>query len=115
MSWHDEMQLELARAGESERSGNAGRVRTCLRRAIGHAVTEWQRRDPSLRWGHDFLRQLQGLAADAAVPEEVRGAADRLASRLGTDFRSRSANPMEDARTVLAFVLEQMGEPPEFS
>lgn len=115
MSWRDEMRLELKRAQDGERTGNEGRVRTCLRRAIGYAVTEWQRRDPSIRWGLDFLRQIQGLAADAAVPGRVREAADRLASRLGKDFRSRSTTPMEDARTVLAYVLERMGEPPEFS
>lgn len=115
MNWRDEMRLELKRAQDSERTGNEGRVRTCLRRAIGHAITEWQRRDPSIRWGLDFLRQLQGLATDAAVPAPVRAAAERLASRLGEDFRSRSTTPMEDARTVLAYLLGRMDEPPEFS
>jgi hypothetical protein len=109
------MRLELRRAQEGGRVGNDGRVRTCVRRAIGHALTEWQRREPSLPFGQDFLRQLQRLAAYAEAPDEVRYAAERLTAKLGKDFRSRSETPMEDARTVLAYVLGQMGEPPEFS
>lgn len=115
MTWRDELRVELHRAREAERLGNMGRVRTSVRRAVGHAITEWQRRDPGVRWGRDFLRQLHGLSMDPTVPGEVRGAAERLGSRLGKDFQSRSETPMEDARTILTYVLDRMGEPPDLS
>ncbi|MCU0454359.1 MAG: hypothetical protein MUE68_11955 [Bacteroidetes bacterium] len=115
MRWRDDVRLELERARDGERLGNDGRVRTCLRRAIGVAVTEWQRRDAAIHLGRDYIGQLRGLAEDPSAPGEVRDAADRLGSRLGKDFRSRSATPMEDARTVLTYVLTKMGEAPEIN
>ncbi len=115
MSWREDLVLELARAADGERSGNAGRVRTCLRRAVGIVLTEWQRRDARLELGRDFLRQLRSLSIDPGTPEGVREAAERLGARLGEDFRSRSVAPMEDAKTILSYVLTRMGESPDLS
>ena len=110
MSWREEMHRELARALDAEQAGNAGRVRTCARRAIGIAITEWQRRDTAVRYGPDFLRQLMGLADDRATPVEVQNAATRLGAKLSEDFEARSKEPLQDARIVLRHILERMGE-----
>jgi hypothetical protein len=115
MSWRDDVRRELERATEAERAGNAGRVRTCARRAVGFAITEWQRRDPAAVSGDDFLRQIRALSVEPAVPTGVREAAERLGAKLGEDFRSRSTTPLADASTVLDYVLGRMGESPVLS
>ena len=115
MMWKDQLMAELAMAEESLRAGNAGRARTCARRAVGLAVTEWQRRDPRVSYGADFLRQLQGIAAGETIPKTVRTAAMRLQAKLGTDFQSSSMDPVEDAMIVIRYLLDQMGESPKVS
>ncbi len=110
--WREQIRLELARAEEAMKVGNAGRARTCARRAVGLAITEWQRRDPRVSFGQDFLRQLKGMALDGQTPDEVRQAATRLQERLGKDFQSASREPIADARIVIAHVLLRMGESP---
>ncbi len=113
--WKEQLRLELARAEDAMQVGNAGRARTCARRAVGLAITEWQRREPAVNFGRDFLRQLQGLSSDEQTPDEVRQAATRLQERLGKDFQSASREPIGDARIVIAHVLLRMGESPVVS
>lgn len=113
--WKEQIRLEMARAVEAKRTGNAGRVRTCARRAVGIAITEWQRRDAGINYGRDFLRQLQGMSSDTRTPDEVRLAATRLQERLRKDFQSASREPMRDARIVIGHVLQRMGESPDVS
>ncbi|OGU76853.1 MAG: hypothetical protein A3G43_09965 [Ignavibacteria bacterium RIFCSPLOWO2_12_FULL_56_21] len=108
MSWMDDIEKELASAREALRTGNAGRARTCSRRAAGIALTEFQRRNPSVYYGQDYVRQLRGLADDAGVPDGVRNAADRLQAKLAENFTSMSAQPLEDARIIIAYVQVEM-------
>ncbi len=107
MSWHDELVSELERAKTAEREGNAGKVRTCARRAVGIVVTELQKRSGD-KYGADVMRQLRGIAADAELPGAVRQAAERLQSRLSRDFQSPSEHPLEDARIIIDFFEQQL-------
>jgi hypothetical protein len=108
MNWLEGVQLELRRAAEADRNSNLGKVRTSSRRAVGIAVTELQRRLPEKHYGRDFIGQVRGIAADESIPEKVRSAAHRLQSRLSTDFESPSRHPIEDAKIIIAFVIERL-------
>lgn len=108
MNWRDEINLELARAGEADRNGNQGRVRTSARRAAGIAIREFEKRFPEMKYGRDFMMQLRSFALDAAIPENVRNAADRLQARLSPEFESPSKHPIEDARIIVGYILERL-------
>ena len=104
MSWSDEIALELDRAKQAIAIGNAGKARTAARRAVGIAVTEYQRRHPLKKYGSDFMRQIRGIAEDGALPSEIREAAARLQSRITQDFTSDSTDPLADAAVIIAYI-----------
>lgn len=108
MKWIEEIERELDRAVEAERSGHHGKARTSARRAVGLAVEELQRKLPETQYGRDFISCIRGISSDTAVPEEVREAADRLQTRLTPNFNSPSTNPIEDARIIIRFVVERL-------
>ena len=108
MNWLDDVNAELQRAEAAERSGNSGKARTSARRAVGIALMELQRRVPEKNYGRDFITQLRGLAGDHSVPEEARLAADRLQARLSPQFESPSKNPIDDAKSIIRFVMDRL-------
>jgi hypothetical protein len=105
----DDIQREMARAVEAERSGNQGRVRASARRAAGIALAEFQRRFPERGYSGDFISQLRAFGRDPSVPDAQRDAAVRLQARLSPDFKSPSQDPIEDARVIISYVLERLG------
>lgn len=108
MKWIEEIERELDRAAEAERTGNHGKARTSARRAVGFAVEELQRRSPEVQYGRDFISCIRGIASDAAMPGDVRKAADRLQTRLTPEFDSPSTDPIEDARIIIRFVVDRL-------
>jgi hypothetical protein len=104
MNWYDELELELNRGREAERIGNEGKVRTAARRAVGIAVTEYQRRLEAKRYGADVMRQLRGIAGDQSLPYDVREAATRLQTRISQEFTSPSRQPLADALVIIEFI-----------
>ncbi len=108
MKWREEVELELARARDAERTGNQGRVRTSARRAAGFAIKELARYYPDKQYGKDFMTLLRSFALDASIPQQVRKAADRLQARLSPEFESVSTHPVEDAEIIVQFILEQL-------
>lgn len=104
MSWHDDMELELRRAREAAAAGNPGKARTSVRRAVGVAVAELQRRFPGKHYGVDAMSQVRGIAQDQGIPVEVRDAAERLQTRLSADFTSLSHDPLSDGETIIGFI-----------
>ena len=108
MNWLDEIELELDRGREAERVGNDGKVRTAARRAVGLAVTEYQRRQPPKRYGDDFMKQLRGIAEDPSLPVGVREAATRLQTRISQEFTSPSRQPLADALVIINFFRQTL-------
>ena len=104
MNWFDEIELELNRGREAERNGNEGKVRTAARRAVGIAVTEYQRRLEVVPYGADVMRQLRGMAVDQSLPRDVRDAATRLQTRISQEFTSPSRQPLADALVIIDFI-----------
>ena len=108
MNWLDEIELELNRGHDAERVGNEGKARTAARRAVGMAVTEYQKRQAVNAYGADVMRQLQGIAEDESLPNEVRGAASRLQTRISQEFTSPSRQPLADAQVIIDFIKRRL-------
>jgi len=97
--------VELQRAREAVEVGNDGRARTAARRAAGNALTALKQRFPERNYGDDTVRQLRNLMDDVTVPLDVREAAERLQARITEQFTPAfSADPVEDAVTILTYV-----------
>jgi hypothetical protein len=107
VGWLDEIETELHRGMEAEQTGNAGRARTAARRAVGFALTEYQKRGTK-QYGADVMKQLRGIAGDESLPGEVRDAANRLQSHIAQDFTSPSRQPLSDARVIIDFVRRSL-------
>ena len=103
MNWLDEIEMELNRGHDAERVGNEGRVRTAARRAVGIAVTEYQRQRAVKQYGDDFMKQLRAIADDPSLPAAVRDAAMRLQTRISQDFTSLSRQPLVDAEVIIGY------------
>jgi HEPN domain-containing protein len=108
MNWNDEIEREMARGKEAERTGNRGKARTSARRAAGMAISALQERHPERRYGRDFIAQLRSFAADVSLPQHVRDAADRLQTRLSPQFDSPSTQPIVDAGIIIEYVIKLM-------
>lgn len=97
--------VELQRAREAAEAGNDGRARTAARRAAGNALTALKQRFAERNYGDDAVRQLRNLMDDVTVPLDVREAAERLQARITEQFTPAfSADPVEDAVTILTYV-----------
>lgn len=108
MSWIDDVTLELARAAEAQKAGSAGRTRTSARRAVGWAISEFQKRKPERYYGEDFIQQLRTFMEDGTLPEDIRRAAKRLQARLTHDFKSASEDPIADALIIITFIRDEL-------
>jgi hypothetical protein len=108
VTWLDDIELEMERGREAERIGNEGKVRTAARRAVGIAVTEYQRQHSVNRYGNDFMRQIRGVADDATLPGYVRESAMRLQARISLEFESPSRQPMADAQVIIEFFRQAL-------
>jgi len=104
MSWLDEIELEFSRGRDAERTGNEGKARTAARRAVGVAVTEFQKRRAVKQYGNDAMQQLRGITEDNSLPDDVRKAATRLQTRVSQEFTSPSRQPLVDALVIVDFI-----------
>jgi len=109
MHWLDEIETELDRGRAAEDLGNEGKSRTAARRAVGIAVTEFQKRQNAKHYGADVMKQLGGIAEDQSLPGEVRQAATRLQTRISSEFTSPSRQPLADARVIIDFIRRALG------
>jgi uncharacterized protein (UPF0147 family) len=108
MSWMDAIDAEFNRGREAAVQGNEGKVRTSARRAVGIAVTEYQRRLGSIRYGKDVMAQLRSITDDTTLASEVREAARRLQTRISPEFTSPSLRPLEDAMVIIDFIRQEL-------
>ena len=107
----ERIEHELTAAQEAQRVGNDGKARVCCRRAAGQALTWWCTKYPRPHWKPDALSQLIFLKDEQLFSEDVRNAAHRLTVKISGNFEySISANPIEDARTIIGAVTAMMSD-----
>lgn len=100
MHWLLQIETELKRVQPEQ---NPGRTRTIARRIAGIALKEMYHA-PS----DDFVQLLQQAKDDVTLTHEARSASERLAARLDANFRSPSADPINDAMIIVAYVKEKI-------
>lgn len=102
----DAIGKELSGARRAREEGNEGMVRVCARRAAGFAITFWLESNPRAGWGTDAISHLNGLQRDGSFPEEVRGAALRLTTKITEKFTTPfSTDPIKDCMIILTHLL----------
>lgn len=100
-----EIEAELTHAREAQAAGQPGKARVCARRAAGWAIRNWYRRSDGPDWGGDAMKQLGRLRDDAAVPERIRQAAERLTTKVDEKHALPfEADLVEEAQQIVAFV-----------
>lgn len=96
---------EMQKAREAWNSGNDGRARACVRRAIGIAVKFYERTHTPFD-GQSSVDKLRSIAVHPAIPREVQQASLRLTTnvnmRLSPNF---SFNPLLDGQVIISFLL----------
>jgi hypothetical protein len=98
MNWLIQIETEFGRIQPEQ---NPGRTRTSARRIAGIALEHHYGSHSS-----DFLQHLHRAEHDVALPVLVRAAANRLATRLDTNFSSPSADPVGDAMIIVEHVKQ---------
>ena len=96
MTWLADIETELRRIGPGD---PPGRVRIVARRIAGIALQRLYRTEAP-----DVPAVLRKAMEDDTLPDEVRGAVERLAARLDAQFRSPSTDPIGDAQRIVEYV-----------
>jgi hypothetical protein len=97
-----EMELERARLAQSD--GNHGMARVCCRRAAGEAIRSFAEAYPAKNFGQNAMSALDQLSRDADIPAFVREAAMRLRGKNDGSMTNFSADPINDAESILSFI-----------
>jgi hypothetical protein len=97
-------QTEWDSAETAQSQGNQGKVRVCLRRALGAWIIEMHPQYATV-CGHDAMKILHALADDIGQDAIVRTAAQRLAGGLRAQLEggSYSQYPFDDARVIIEY------------
>ena len=68
----EQIEKELAGAGQARHVGNEGMIRVCARRAAGIAIGHWLQENRHLDWGIDAMSRLQNIQQDESMPVAIR-------------------------------------------
>lgn len=82
LDWKDYTNAELNHAELARQSGNEGRARVCARRAAGHVIKEYHRRNGDESPGEGAYSQIQHLATQPGLSDRTREILERLMLRV---------------------------------
>jgi hypothetical protein len=85
--WEILFESEIGRAEKARAEGNEGKARVCARRAAGHAIGEYLRREGLHSSGRSAYSQLQFLQSLPSVSPQVREAAHHLLMRITPEHK----------------------------
>ena len=102
------VEVELRRAREAGQSGNAGKVRTSARRAVGCAMRFRLEKYPRPDYPTDTMQQIRRFASEKHIPPDVREVLLRLQARISTAFESPSTDPINDAITIISYIRSEL-------
>jgi hypothetical protein len=102
-----QIEQEFSRAREAQQIGNEGKARACARRAAGAAVRFWLQNHATKGWGLDCMNQLESISGDDEIPEEVRGAATRLSTKITERSTAPfTPDPVSDGAILTEYFLQ---------
>ncbi len=100
---------ELVRAREAQSSGNAGKARTAVRRAVGCALRYWLKKYPHPDYPADTMQQIRRFVSEKQIPPDVQEALLRLQARISDMFESSSIDPIDDALIIITYIRSDLG------
>lgn len=106
--FENEVAQDLAHAREAQSTGNAGKVRTAARRAVGTAIRYWLEKYPHNDHPNDAMQQIRQYASEDNIPPAVTDALLRLQARLTPDFESPSTDPIADAIVIISYIRSEL-------
>lgn len=87
MEWKKQYQKEIRQAEEARRVGNEGRARVCARRAAGHVIGEYLRRNGLAAPGSSAHTRLQYLRSLPGISPQAREATHHLLLRITPEHK----------------------------
>ncbi|MFI5252405.1 MAG: hypothetical protein ACHQQQ_08250 [Bacteroidota bacterium] len=105
----EQIEKEFATARKALSDGNTGMARVCARRATGAAISWYLSKNPKNGWKSDAMNLLSNLKNDSQFPEEIRGAAARLTTKISEKFTYPfSTDPISDAKIITDYITRLM-------
>jgi hypothetical protein len=102
--WKSQIESELHRAQMALEEGSDGKARACSRRAVGILLKEMDDAKSQNARPRSAVDRLRETADDESLPENIRGAAQRLTTnvrrRLSRDF---TFHPVRDAQILIDY------------
>ncbi|MDR4494193.1 MAG: hypothetical protein R3B74_07185 [Nitrospirales bacterium] len=99
---HHLTEQELAAAETAWNSGNDGKARVCVRRAVAIADATWLATQSDQPFRGDAMAHLRRIRQDLSLPGSVREAAKRLSTAVHQkDAAPFSKDPIGDARIII--------------
>ncbi len=95
-----ENELFLAKLALEE--GNHGKVRTCVRRAIGFLTEIYLLENPNSQYGHSFMNNLRGIIGDLSIPENIRNSAEILITKT-SNYEVDGKTALENGEIVIEY------------
>lgn len=83
--WLDYTNAELRQAEEARQAGNEGRARVCARRAAGHIIEEYFRREGIPSPAKSAYARIQYLASQSGLTDQAREILVHLTMRITPD------------------------------
>jgi hypothetical protein len=87
LDWKDYTNAEYNHAELARQSGNEGRARVCARRAAGHIIDEYYRRNGTVPPGEGAYSHIQHLATQPGLSDSIREILERLMLRVTPEHR----------------------------
>ena len=87
LDWKDYTNAELNQAELARQSGNEGRARVCARRAAGHIIKEYHRRNGTDFLGESAYSHIQHLANQPGLSDHIQGILKRLMLRVTPEHK----------------------------
>lgn len=85
MEWQRQYRKEIQQAEVARQAGNEGKARVCARRAAGHVIGEYLRREGQVPPGSSAYARLQFLRSLPGITPQAREAAHHLLLRITPD------------------------------
>lgn len=85
VDWQKQYDKEIQQAEEARQAGNEGKARVCARRAAGHVIGEYLRRNGLAAPGSSAYTRLQYLRSLSEISPQAQEAAHHLLLRITPD------------------------------
>lgn len=112
IAWQAALEKEMDAAQKAWSEKNDGRARTCVRRAVGIILLEYNHSiNQEAIPGKTALDRLRHVSTDYFFPEEIRKAATRLTTNVNQRLTANfTFHPINDANIIIRFFQSEIAK-----